>query len=151
AAGLFKETWAGKKGAEHFRRAVSILDLLYGLRHVNLTDEQGNVEAFLCVPPSAIIERNPIRQAVTAVGDGWLEADGRRYEGWIYIAAGVWSATIVPGLKITGKAGTSFIFDGERAGRIQALSRGRQAIAFVRDPGGTFFSDGTAEMHYTEQ
>ena len=31
------------------------------------------------------------------------------------------------------------------------MDRGRQAIAFVRDPGTTFFSDGTAERDYTPE
>jgi hypothetical protein len=56
----------------------------------------------------------------------------------------------LPGLKVQGKAGASFLFEGEREGRIEAIGPGRQAIAFVRDPHLTFFSDGTAEPDYTE-
>src|SRR5205085_11213242 len=85
----------------------------------------------------------------TAVGDGWLEADGRRYVGWVYVAAGVWCEPFLPGRGVYGKAGSSFVFAGEREGRIRPVARGRQAIAFVRDPGTTHFSDGTAEREYT--
>jgi hypothetical protein len=89
--------------------------------------------------------------AVSAVGDGWLEAGGRRYEGDIYVAAGVWSGSFLPGLEVIGKAGASFLFAGEREGRIRSIAHGRQAMAFVREPGSTFFSDGTAEIEYSEQ
>ncbi|MCI0640312.1 MAG: NAD(P)/FAD-dependent oxidoreductase [Gemmataceae bacterium] len=151
AAGLFKEAWAGRKLQEHFRPAVAVLDRLYGILHVDLTHDDGTKEGFLFVPPTTILEPNPIRQVVTAVGDGWLEAGGQRHQGWVYVAAGVWSARFLPGLDVHGKAGTSFVFTGEQAGRIRNIAHGRQAIAFVRDPGCTHFSDGTAERDYKDE
>jgi hypothetical protein len=117
---------------------------------VTLTHDDRSKEAFHFVPPSAILEPAPIRQHVTSVGDGWLEAGGKRYEGAVYVAAGIWSAQLVADLEVYGKAGSSFLFAGEREGRIRPIARGQQAIAFVRDPGTTFFSDGTAERAYTE-
>jgi glycine/D-amino acid oxidase-like deaminating enzyme len=149
AAGLFKEGWVGKKLKEHYRRAIPILDRLYGIRQVLLTHDDGSIETFLFVPPTVILEPAPIRELVTAVGDGWLEAGKRRYEGFVYIAAGVWSGQFLPGLKVAGKAGSAFLFQGQREGRISILASNRQAIAFVRDPGSTYFSDGTAEPDYT--
>jgi glycine/D-amino acid oxidase-like deaminating enzyme len=149
AACLFKEEWAGKKLREHFLRALPLLERLYGVRHVSLAHADGHKESLLFVPPAAVLEPNPLRQQVTAVGDGWLEAAGRRYEGWVYIAAGVWSNQFLPELNVTGKAGTAFLFPGEREGQIRPLGRGCQALAFVRDPGTTYFSDGTAEPAYT--
>ncbi|MCI0380623.1 MAG: hypothetical protein L0215_23815 [Gemmataceae bacterium] len=151
AAGLFKEAWAGRKLQKHFHRAVAVLDRLYGVRHVDLTHDDGRKESFLFVPPTTILEANPIKQDVTAVGDGWLEAAGQRHEGWVYVAAGVWAARFCPGLDIYGKAGTSFVFTGERVGRIRHIEYGRQAVAFVRDPGFTHFGDGTAERVYTDE
>jgi glycine/D-amino acid oxidase-like deaminating enzyme len=150
AAGLFSEQWAGRKGQQHFLRAVPVLEALYGIRHVSLRRDDGTGEALLLVPPSAILEPAPLRDQVTSVGDGWLEAGGRRYEGWVYVAAGVWSGAFCFGLDVYGKAGAAFLFAGEREGRMQALARSRQAIAFVRDPGTTYLADGTAEMEYTE-
>src|SRR5205823_1364132 len=108
-------------------------------------------EAFSFVPPSSVLEPKPIRQRVTAVGDGWLEAGGERYTGHVYVAAGIWCREFCPSLKITGKAGAAFLFSGERPGRIQTISHSRQAFAFVRDPGMTYFSDGTAEAEYTSE
>jgi glycine/D-amino acid oxidase-like deaminating enzyme len=151
AAGLFQESWAGKKLHEHYHRALPLLEHLYGIRPVPLTHDDGRPETFLCVPPTAILEPSPSRLTVTTVCDGWLEAGGKRYEGWVYVAAGVWCATFLPGLKVHGRAGAAFAFAGERPGRIRPLARSRQAIAFVRDPGTTHFSDGTAEPEYTPE
>src|SRR5262245_58686445 len=81
AAGLFKEAWAGTKWREHYQLALPLLDRLYGIRHVSLSHDDGSKEPFLFVPPSAILEPHPIRQQVTSVGDGWLEAGGQRHEG----------------------------------------------------------------------
>jgi glycine/D-amino acid oxidase-like deaminating enzyme len=150
AAGLFKESWAGNKLQQHFQAAIPVLDRHYGIRHVDLTHPDGRVESFLCVPPTVILEPEPICLSVDAIGDGWLEAGGQVYEGWVYVAAGIWSEKFLPGLQVSGKAGTSLIFSGERPARIAEIAHGRQAIAFVRDQGTTFFSDGTAEIDYAE-
>ncbi|MCI0680517.1 MAG: NAD(P)/FAD-dependent oxidoreductase [Gemmataceae bacterium] len=149
AAGLFQEAWAGRRWREHFVRALPVLDQLYGLRRVHLTHADGTPEELLFVPPAAILDSAPVRQSVTAVGDGWLEAGGRRHEGWVYVAAGVWSNQFVPDVNVYGKAGSAFVFAGERPGAIRPIAHGRQAIAFVRDPGTTHFSDGAAERHHT--
>ena len=141
----------GKKLLDHYHHALPLLDRLYGVRHVTLIKDEGVKEMLLFVPPSAILEPAPIRERVTSVGDGWLVAGGRRYEGWVYVAAGVWCEQFLPGLGVYGKAGASFAFQGEREGRIRPITPGRQAIAFVRDPGTTHFSDGTAERVYTPE
>jgi len=151
AAGLFKEEWASRKMREHYERALPLLDRLYGIRRVCLRHDDGRDEPFHFVPPRLILEESPVRQRVSAVGDGWLEAGGRRYEGWVYVAAGVWAGQFLPGLEVHGRAGSSFVFAGERPGRIRPVGPGRQALAFVRDPGSTFFSDGTAERDYTAE
>lgn len=150
AAGLFTQVWAGKKLHEHFHRAMPVLEVLYGIRTVQLTNDAGALEPFLFVPPTEILESNPIRDAVTSLGDGWLEAGGKRYEGCVYVAAGVWSNQFAADLQVEGRAGASYTFSGERPGHIRGIGPGRQAIAFVRDPGTTHFSDGTAERDYSE-
>jgi glycine/D-amino acid oxidase-like deaminating enzyme len=151
AAGLFKEDWAGKKLRPHYLHALPLLERLYEIRHVPLTRDDGSRETLLFVPPAAILEPDPVRQRVTSVGDGWLEAGGRRYHGWIYLAVGVWSGSFLPGLEVYGKAGSAFLFAGERAGRIHPIARGRQGLRFVRDLGTTYFSDGTAEREHTSE
>jgi hypothetical protein len=52
---------------------------------------------------------------------------------------------------VYGRAGSAFVFAGERPGRIRPVAWGRQAIAFVRDVGTTHFSDGTAERNHTAE
>jgi glycine/D-amino acid oxidase-like deaminating enzyme len=150
AAGLFTEAWAGKKLAPHYHRALPVLDRLYGLRRVRLVNDAGARQEFLFVPPTTILEPTPVRETVTAIGDGWLEAGGRRYHGWVYVAAGIWCEEFCPGLGVRSKAGAAFLFPGERPGIIRSLGPGRQALLFPRDPGRTYFSDGTAEQAYTE-
>lgn len=151
SAGLFKEEWAGKKLREHFHHALPVLELLYGVGQISLANDDGSRESLLFVPPRLILEPAPVRQMVASVGDGWLEAEGVRYEGWVYVAAGVWCEPFLPGLGVIGKAGASFLFQGENEGRTRQVARSRQAVAFARDPGTTYFSDGTAELHYTEE
>src|SRR5262249_53574404 len=89
AAGLFRKEWAGKRFLGHFCQAVPVLERLYGIRQVSLKRDDGMKETLLFVPPWAVMETAPRRERVTSVGDGWLEAGGRRYEGWVYVAAGV--------------------------------------------------------------
>jgi glycine/D-amino acid oxidase-like deaminating enzyme len=154
AAGLFTERWAGRKLHTHYLHALPLLDQLYPMRSILLTRDRrdaGPAESLLFIPPSAILEPAPIRQQVTSVGDGWLEAGGQRYAGWVYLAAGIWSTRFLPGLEVYGKAGAAFLFPGEREGRLRQTAEGRQCLAFVRDRGSTYFTDGTAERLYTEE
>lgn len=151
AAGLFKERWAARKLHAHYLHALPLLDRLYPIYSLLLNHDSGATESLLFIPPSAILEPQPIRREITAIGDGWLEAEGRRYSGWVYIAAGIWSGQFLPGLEVYGKAGAAFQFAGESAGRIRQTADGRQCIAFVRDCGTTYFSDGTAERDYSEE
>lgn len=151
AAGLFRERWVTRKWLEHYTRGMELLDRLFGIETIHLSNESGVPHPFLFVPPRRILEANPVRANVTAIGDGWLEANGVRHEGFVYVAAGVWSATFDSGLQATGKAGAAFLFAGESPGRIHDLAYGKQALAFPRDPGVTYFSDGTAEETYTTE
>src|SRR5581483_7994270 len=128
----------------------AVLERLYGLQQVTLAHDDGQKEPFLFVPPRVILEPAPIREAVKAVGDGWVETDSGRREGWVYVAAGGWCGQFLAGLEVQGKAGAAFSFRGEREGRIRPFAHSRQSIAFVRDAGQTYFSDGTAEREYHE-
>ncbi len=158
AGGLFQEKWAARKLRPHYHYALPVLDHLFDIRHVSLKQDRpyagssdGSTESLLFIPPSAILEPQPIRQEVTSIGDGWLEAGGKRYEGWVYIAAGIWSGQFLPELEVIGKAGAAFLFAGESEGRIRQAAANRQCLAFVRDPGTTYFGDGTAERIYTAE
>ncbi|MHB1425903.1 MAG: FAD-dependent oxidoreductase [Gemmataceae bacterium] len=149
AAGLFQEKWAARKLRPHYSYALAVLERLHDIQNLSLKRDDGETESLLFIPPSAILEPQPIRQEASFVGDGWLEAEGRRYEGWVYIAAGIWSGRFLPSLEVQGKGGAAFVFAGERPGRIRQDPEGRQCIAFTRERGTTYFSDGTAERVYT--
>jgi glycine/D-amino acid oxidase-like deaminating enzyme len=149
AAGLFQEKWAARKLRPHYHHALPLLEQLFPIRNITLTRGDGSTESLLCVPPSIILEAQPVRRQVTSVGDGWLEADGERYKGWVYIAAGIWSGQFLPDLEVYGKAGAAFVFAGERDCQIRQAAANRQCLAFVRDRGTTYFGDGTAERVYT--
>jgi hypothetical protein len=151
AAGLFAERWAGRKLTEHHARALPLLERAYGIRSVIFTHDDGRPESLLFVPPAAVLEREPVRHRVTAVGDGWLEAGGRRHEGWVYVAAGAWSDDLVPGPGAYAREGAAFVFAGEHPPRLRQAGPRHQALAFSRDPGLTYFSDGTAERDYTPE
>jgi glycine/D-amino acid oxidase-like deaminating enzyme len=151
AAGLFQEKWAARKLRSHFHYALPLLERLFPIGNISLTRDDGSTESLLFVPPSLILEPQPVRRQVTSVGDGWLEAEGQHHEGWVYIAAGIWSGQFLPGLEVYGKAGAAFLFPGEREGQIRQTAPNRQCIAFVRERGTTYFGDGTAERDYTEE
>lgn len=151
AAGLFQEKWAARKLRFHYHHALPLLQRLADIRNVSLKHDDGRMESLLFIPPAELIEPHPIRQQVTLIGDGWMEAAGQRYEGGVYIAAGIWSGQFLPQLEVHGKAGAAFVFSGERAARIRQAEAGRQCLAFVRDSGTTYFSDGTAERDYTAE
>jgi glycine/D-amino acid oxidase-like deaminating enzyme len=151
AAGLFQEKWAARKLRPHYHYALPLLDRLFPIRHISLRRDDCSSESVLFVPPSAILEPQPLRRQVDSVGDGWVEAEGQRYEGWVYLAAGIWSGQFLPGLDVYGKAGAAFLFAGEGEGRIRQTDANRQCLAFVRERGTTYFGDGTAERVYTAE
>jgi hypothetical protein len=151
AAGLFQERWAARKLRPHYHYALPLLERLFDIQPISLKRDDGSTEPLLFIPPVDILEPQPIRQQVTSVGDGWLEAGDRRYQGWVYIAAGIWSGRFLSELEVYGKAGAAFLFAGEREGRIRQADANRQCLAFVRERGATYFSDGTAERVYTAE
>ena len=63
----------------------------------------------------------------------------------------MWCERLFPGLGVYGKSGSAFVFAGEGNGCIRPIDHGRQAIAFAREPGTTYFSDGTAEREYSDE
>jgi glycine/D-amino acid oxidase-like deaminating enzyme len=171
AAGLFCEAWLGRKHVAVYADAVSVLESLYPIRDIDFERSNGGRQTIRFVSPAAILEPAPIRETVTAVGDGWLTTESGRHEGHVYVAAGIWARRFAPDLDIVGKAGAAFRFAGERAACLderRGLSppetrsdctfpvginpTARQsALAFVREPGATYFNDGTAEIDYTAE
>ncbi len=147
AAGLFCAAWVGRKHVALYADAVHVLEALFPIRDIVFERTEGCPETIRFVPPAAILEPAPIRETVTEVGDGWLATESGRQEGFVYVAAGIWSRRFAPDLDIVGKAGAAFQFAGESAARLYNDER-RTALAFVREAGSTYFNDGTAEIDY---
>jgi glycine/D-amino acid oxidase-like deaminating enzyme len=169
AAGLFCAAWTGRKHAAIYPEAVAVLEALAPVRDLVFEHPDGSRETIRFVPPSAILEPAPIHETVTDVGDGWLVTESGRHEGLVYVAAGIWSRRFAD-IDIVGKAGAAFRFAGETPARLSPGERrglsppkirsdctfpeginpsARQStLAFVREPGSTYFNDGTAEVDY---
>jgi hypothetical protein len=151
SAGLFAAHWVHGKFLRHHHHALPLLEQLYGIRTLRMAREDGRHTEVLWVPPALVLEPAPLRAEVTTIGDGWLEAGGCRYEGWVYIAAGVWCDRFLADLDIHGRIGASYIFQGESPARMYQLGPNRRVQAFVRDPGTTWFSDETSELVFTAE
>ena len=173
AAGLFCEAWVGRKHVAVYAAAAAVLESLYPVRDIDFERSDGGRQTIRFVSPAAILEPAPIRETVTAVGDGWLTTESGRYEGIVYVAAGIWSRRFAPDLDVVGKAGAAFRFAGECPARLCVDERrglsppetrsdstfpvgikptARQsALAFVREAGATYFNDGTAEIDYAAE
>jgi glycine/D-amino acid oxidase-like deaminating enzyme len=150
AAGLFAPAWVGRKHASIYPEAAAVLESLYPVRDIVFERSDGGVETLRFVSPTAILEPAPIRETVSEVGDGWIMTESGRHEGIVYVAAGVWSRRFAADLEIVGKAGAAFRFAGETPARILEGER-RSSLAFVREPGATYFNDGTAELDFRSE
>jgi glycine/D-amino acid oxidase-like deaminating enzyme len=148
AAGLFSPAWVGRKHAAIYPEAAAVLESLYPVLDIVFERSDGTLESLRFVPPTAILEANPIRETVTEIGDGWIATESGRHEGIVYVAAGVWSRRFAPDLEIVGKAGAAFRFTGETSARIRVEGDRGTSLAFVRESGSTYFNDGTAEPDY---
>lgn len=151
SAGMFAAHWVHGKFLRHHFHALPLLEKLYGIRTLNLAREDGRFTEVLYVPPALVLEAAPVQKLVTTIGDGWLEAGGTRYEGWVYVAAGVWCDRFLADLDIHARIGASYIFQGESPPRMYQLGPNRRVLAFVRDPGTTWFSDETSELEFTPE
>ena len=121
----FKEPWVGKKLKHLYLPAFSLAGST--LRHPNRrTDASRWLDGTISFVRSRVIPRTGTtgRQAVTSVGDGWLEAAGQRYEGWVYLAAGILVfapvRSRIDGVRQGGHR-LSFL-PGERPGRIESIA-----------------------------
>jgi glycine/D-amino acid oxidase-like deaminating enzyme len=150
SAGMFAAHWVHGKFLRYHHHAVPLLEQLYGIRTLKMARENGEHIEVMWVPPALVLEPAPVREMVTTIGDGWLEAAGIRYEGWVYIAAGVWCDRFLADLDIHARIGASYIFEGETPARSYQLGPNRRVLSFVRDPGTTWFSDETSELVFTE-
>jgi len=147
AAGLYRPDWLKKLGD----RAALGLDVLRrdcSPAEATLTDvDSGRAERFGFLPPSHVLVEPDLRGVVSAISPyGVVDVDRRRLAGrlGVYVAAGFWTPQLLPEVRLKGKAGTALTFAGEHPGAIWRWAPYRQTMGFRRDPGFTYFADGTA-------
>jgi hypothetical protein len=144
AAGVWRDGWIKKLGDEG-REGVEVLRRLGVIRRLKLWSSKGPLDASF-VPPSALLCPVSLNAEVASVEDGVVHTrDKGSFEGLVYVAAGIWTRHLVPQCPIvSGRYGAALLFRGGTVPRIETWAPYRQSLAFVRDAGSTYFSDGTA-------
>lgn len=166
AACLIKPGWisglgdAGKTGLEVLRKNFAVSDIQFRIgpatttvHWVNPKDIRQQAERVAFIQHGTVL-------SVSAKGFVVYEnmeraIGGRESFDAILVAAGVWSRLIVLDMpEIRALAGIAFTFGGERAAPIIApWAPYKQVVAFTREPGTTWISDGSAilEKNWTER
>lgn len=144
AACLIKPSWIAGLGRKITEPAMETLDALYGLQTLKFRTRVGMTQIFW-VPPSSILSHAPRKERVTEVGDGYIATEKRVYRGLVLVAAGIWNGALCSGPKIRALTGAALVYAGApKANLLSVWAPYKQAISFERDPGFTWFSDGTS-------
>ncbi len=149
AACLLKPSWASKLGSQTWTEGMQVLELYYNVKVLKFRTGLMNVHIDIAwVDPKTILLAEDRSETVIKVGDGVVETsvEGNVYEGNVLIATGVWANYLASGIEqIRPKVGAAIIYNHEiEEPRISVYAPYKQAVSFVRDPGTTWFGDGTA-------
>ncbi len=164
AMGIFRSDFFEDKHQPLYTSGLAVLETLGKVRSVSLRRYErandylflNNSESFLFARPGDILEQNADKRNVNAVGDGWITVnnpDGStsRYEGNVYVAAGIWVSQLLPPMLVVPRWGSAYAFAktaNDQESKIVSLPQSRHAISFERDEGLMHFVDGTsAEIH----
>ena len=150
AACTFCKEWAGPF-ASYYDEGLAVLSELVEVSSIGFSISIGGEEGkrnFLRARPSDILETPQVAAPVDCVWDGGLEAGGKTYSGIVYVAAGIWTGSLLRDVKVEGRGGLALQYGGEISPRMKLWAPYRQAMAFPRDSGKTYFSDGTAHKEY---
>lgn len=146
AACLLKPSWASRIG-QIWEEGMRVLNREYEVKTLTFRSGLGIPIDLQWVDPKQVLTIEDRSETVTRVEDGFVETNfGQRYEGNVLVATGVWANQLIPNLEpIQSKVGVAIIYKDEvEKPLIWAYAPYKQAIAFVRDPGTTWFGDGTA-------
>ncbi len=144
AACLIKPSWVAGLGSAIVEPALETLDDLYGLRTLSFRTRALPVN-LLWVPPSSILSHAPRRERVMEVGDGWIATEKRVWRGLVLVAAGIWHSALCPGPRIRALTGAALVYAGApKTNQLSIWAPYKQALSFERDPGLTWFGDGTS-------
>lgn len=158
AACLIRPSWIAGLGSKG-TKGLAALRQWYTVRTIPFRTPVGTVD-IQWIPPSEILCHAVQAATVEKIGDGWLQTDtGERHEGVLLIAAGIWSKEFIfadrlhPISSIRALTGAALRYAGETPARITPWAPFKQCVSFVRNPGETWFGDGTAILreNWTEQ
>jgi len=150
AACLLKPSWMSALSRAEIDQGLELLDALYGLRLIEFTVNRLKKAQVYHVNPGRILlpSNRIVRDKVVAVGDGWVETKGgERYEGFVLVAAGIWSELLVPMQKQRALAGIALYFKGTVKPSITVWAPYKQVVAFNIGPKRIWFGDGTSIQH----
>lgn len=150
SGGHLKPSWLTAIPRDDLDKSLETLDALYGLEKLEcqfgippLTKrmELLRVDIDRVLSSGRVCESN-----ITAVGDGWVESDRVRFDGTVIVAAGVWSAELLPQFKhyLSAKKGMSFTFSGETSNIIRPWAPYKQIVRTSHGPGRIWIGDGSA-------
>lgn len=160
AACLMKPSWFSSLGSEYYTPALDTLDELYGLQ-----DIQFGIVKVKWIPPKKILIEPDVLGEVTGIqqhGKEWLVKVNNQVLCFtaehLIVAAGIWSNDILK--KISGggrvvdlstRQGIAFITPHYEVPKpfIHPWAPYKQIVAFNREPGKGWISDGTAVKELT--
>lgn len=140
---ITKPSWVSGLG-EPGKQAYKDLERLYGLEKFSAEIILGKHLDLFYVARPKILNKEHITGKVTAVGDGWLELNGEYKDGYILVAAGVWTEQLVDMPTIDNVTGVSFVFDKEEhKPQFSIWAPYKQSISYQYEDK-VWFGDGTA-------
>lgn len=159
AAGVWRASWLAKheRALEEAQEAFALLALAPSTLSFQRREKPGETLELSFLHPDNLrvtpdleadvisVERNAVMVSGPNRGEP-LRLEAKE----VYVAAGVWTGSLLPELQPTQKTGTVFWYSRETPGYAGPLAWTwapyRQAFAFERNPDGAgiYFSDGTA-------
>lgn len=154
SGGHLKPSWLSFLNKAEMERSFETLDNLYQISTLKCQFLLKTVD-IMRVDVEAVLSDGPVVVAnVTAVGDGWVDYrvdSGRinRQKGVVVVAAGVWSAQLLPQLagELAAKKGVSWTFQGVPKVPENAIipwAPYKQVVRTVHGPSTVWMGDGSA-------
>lgn len=147
AAGLVFEPWLPKLVPEP-KAMVGSADRLFGWERLRFSQPSAHSEArfsnHLMLSPVRVVWGEVVAESVELVEDGMVRVGGQEYRGNVFVAAGVWSESLIECPKTSGKAGLALFYFGSTDPVMAYLSgfHYQHAYLFNRELGVVYFSDG---------
>lgn len=156
AACLMRPSWFSSMGKDKFEPSLALLDRLYGVQDIKFKVGPASATVHWCNPKS-ILQQADIYGTATTIKPGLNKQFMVGYEpvgstavayasaGLVVVAAGIWSAQLLPIQGLKGQAGMALLFPDQAVNvpYIQPWAPYRQLVAFNRGDG-LWVGDGSA-------